>query len=600
MKALEATFAGDTKSLKATDFKITNTANNIVYAVQDVTVDANDATKVTLTTYMAMNDGKDYTVEYDGTSQKFTATNGTVTSLKLEKTQIDTATETVITAAAIDANGVIVGEYTNGSKVTMTFNVANGYVAGDKLYLNKAGDTATVDLVYHKGTYDTNGVEETIEVKGLVITAVDPAAVTVTGWNAKVCATTGAAFDTLTESKIAVGDTKYVYVQYTKSDKTKVVDLTAAGANYTVESSNKDALIVKDTSRLSNGEIAVYGAKEGTSYIIVKDAKANVVATFPITVVSARKAASIELDKYSISLSKAINETATVKVTVKDQYGDAMTLGSSDVAVKTMTYNNGTTTVSTSTAFDTTTGSAISIDSAKAENVSATTPATYVLKVTAKNLVKTLTVSVKTASVGTKTSYAFEMSANSADAVIKADAKADTVVTGYVYQLNDNVKTAALTSAAIKVELKDAKGVTSSAISLNDSDGKISIQVNNIDAGTKLAAGTYTVVVTPVAGTNGPSFTRTFVVSDSQPTVTAKRIAESDTTDAKNCFEFYYEGKKIDSPTVVLKDAAGNEIDSDANGTYAVDSADVTFDLVSGESIKLVQNVKIGLTVTKN
>lgn len=55
---LEATFAGDTKSLKAGDFKITNTSNNVVYAVKDVTVDAKDATKVTLTTYMEMKDAK--------------------------------------------------------------------------------------------------------------------------------------------------------------------------------------------------------------------------------------------------------------------------------------------------------------------------------------------------------------------------------------------------------------------------------------------------------------------------------------------------------------------------------------------------------------
>lgn len=341
---LEATFAGDTKSLKTGDFKITNTSNNVVYAVKDVTVDAKDATKVTLTTYMEMKDAKEYTVEYDGTTQKFTATDGVVVSLGLDKTQIDAATETEIKAETKDANGVVLGTYTYGNaKVTMTVNVTNGYMTGTKLFLNKAGDTATVDLTYHKGTYDTTGKEEVIEQKGITVTAVDPEKVTVAGWAVKVGAA-NSTFDKVTETKLAAGDTKTAYVQVTNSKNEKSVDLSA----YTVESSNKDALILGAVDP-KKGTIEVIAVKEGTSYILVKDAKTGaVVTTLAVNVVAARKPSSIELDKPAVTISKSINETVAVKVTVKDQYGEALTVANEKV--ETLSYTANGTTVNTNRA----------------------------------------------------------------------------------------------------------------------------------------------------------------------------------------------------------------------------------------------------------
>ena len=579
---LAATFAGNTKALKATDFKITNTSNNVVYAVKDVTVDAKDATKVTLTTYMEMKDAKEYTVEYDGTTQKFTATDGTVVTLGLDKTTIDAATETEIQAQAKDANGVVVGTYKYGdAKVTMTVNVTNGYMTGTKLYLNKAGDTATVDLTYHKGTYDTTGKEEVIEQKGITVTAVDPEKVTVAGWAIKI-GDAGKTFDKVTETKIAVGDSKTAYVQVTNSKNEKSVDLSA----YTVESSNNDALIIT-SSDLKKGTIALQAVKEGTSYILVKDAKTGaVVTTLAVTVSAARKASSIELDKTAVSLSKTINEDTDVVVTVKDQYGEKLPLA--DTSVKTLSYKNASgTTVTNNTDYD---AVAVSTTDGKA-NVTAKNVGTYVLKFNANGLSRTLNVSVVAADMTATTSYAFEMSDNKADAVITADATAEAKITAKVFQLNGGVKSDKVT--AINATLKKADGTTVAG-GATVVGGVVTVAVNNFTTGAKLAAGTYTLTVAPTdTDSKIPTFTRNIVITDSQTAVTVKRVSESGTS-VSACFEFYLNGEKL--TTTSAKFFYGNtDVTSETGKTTPVTKAVIKYNV--GSHV-VEQTVNIGLTVT--
>ena len=58
---LVATIDGATKNIKASEVTI-KTPDNVVLPVKSVSVDSKDATKVTLTTFSDMNDGKEYTV----------------------------------------------------------------------------------------------------------------------------------------------------------------------------------------------------------------------------------------------------------------------------------------------------------------------------------------------------------------------------------------------------------------------------------------------------------------------------------------------------------------------------------------------------------
>ena len=578
---LAATFAGDTKSLKAGDFKITNTSNNVVYAVKDVTVDAKDATKVTLTTSMEMKDAKEYTVEYDGTTQKFTATDGTVVTLGLDKTTIDAATETEIQAQAKDANGVVVGTYKYGdAKVTMSVNVTNGYMTGTKLYLNKAGDTATVDLTYHKGTYDSTGKEEVIDVKGITVTAVEPEKVTVAGWAVKIGAS-GSKFDKVTETKLAVGDTKTAYVQVTNSKDKKSVDLSA----YTVESSNKDAFIIGKTD-LVNGQIEVIAVKEGTSYILVKDAKTGaVVTTLAINVVAARKASSIELNKTAVTISSSIEEVATVKVTVKDQYGEVVPVANQKI--ETLSYTANGTTVNNKKTYD----SAVfnSGDSTYTFTSKDIEAGTYVVKISANGLSRTTNVTVVSADPKAAVSYAFEMSDNKADAVITADTKKNATITAQVFKLNGGVKSEVVNDVEATLTAPDGTETKLTP----DAKGVVTVKVNDISSGEKLAAGTYKLAVAPTAKDSKiPTFTRNIVITDTQAAVSVKRVAE--TGDSVNaCFEFYLNGEKL-AVTAVYKYGKEN-VTSVTGKTTPVTTAEITYKL-GDNTVK--QTVNVGLSVT--
>ena len=594
LTTVEAVITGDTKNLKTSDFTITNTSNNVVYAVKEVAVDAKDATKVTLTTYMDMKDAKEYTVVFDGTTKKFTATDGVVAKVGLDKTQVDAATETEIKAVAMDAQGVVVDSKAYGdTKLSMTVNVTNGYMTGTKLYLNKAGDTATVDVTYHKGTFDSTGKEEVIENKGIVVTAVAPETVTVAGWAVKIASDNTKTFDTAVETKIAAGDTKTAYIQITNSKNEKSVDLT----NYTLESSNKDALIVTQNSDKTTGKATLQAVKEGTSYIVVKDKKGAVVTTLPVTVVAARKATSIALDKTDVTLSNKIAETAEIKITVKDQYSEDMSIAEAPT-FKTLTYTNvAGTTVNTDRTFDSLTPA--SSNTKFTVSSSGVEAGTYVVKVTANGLARTFTVNVVTTSATDKISYAFDMATTTADAVITKTATDDTKLTAKVYKLNAGVKTGVLGASNFTVKMKDSKGNDAKLGSDNaataTADG-VEIKVNDRTNGYKLAAGTYTLTVTSKenADNNKPvyEFTRNIVITDSQSKVSVKRINET-ATSVGACFEFYLEGKKI-NPTVKYFNGT-TDITAATGTTVPVTTAEVTY---TYDSNTVIQTVNIGLTVT--
>ena len=535
-----------------------------------------------------MTDGKDYNVELDGVVKSFTATDGTVVSVGLEKTEIVAATATKINAVVKGANDVVLDTitYPGNGTVTVSINVTNGYTTADSLYLNNVGDTATVDVVYHTGKYDANGNETgNVEAKGIVVTAVAAEVITVNNWAVKVGNASATAFDKVTETKLAVGDTgKAAYIQTTNSKNEKSSNI----ADYVIETSNKDALLV-NVVNATTGEITLTPIKEGTSYLLVKDSKGNVVTTLPIVISAARKATTLELNKTSVTLSKTISETSDIEFTLKDQYGEKLAAPGS-VDLKTLTYNNGTTTVNTDTTFDAPgaglTNGKYTVDSTVAA------AGTYVVKATISGLSQTFTVVIKTAPAETATnvSYALDMTASTADAVIKADATANTEITATVYKLVGGVKASAITSGAINVTLKNSKGEAQS-VSVAPS-GEIKITVANISTGAKLATGTYTLSISGKTGTTVPTFTRNIVITDTQSAVTVKRVAESGAT-VNACFEFYYEGTKITPDSVDYKNPAGGSVSS--TGAIAVGSAEVTFK-VGTNTVK--QTVNIGLTVT--
>ena len=183
---IEAVIAGDTKDLKAGDFKVTNTATNATVAVKTVTAKKNVADTFVIETFGEMTDAKDYSVEYDGTVVKFTATDGAVAKVGITTKEIPAASATEVKATTLDKNGVVLKYFgidegnTSKGYATSEVKFAKGYQDGSKLYLPAVGDTATVKVTYHTGTFGTDGKETGNIEDTFTVSAVDPSLVNLT------------------------------------------------------------------------------------------------------------------------------------------------------------------------------------------------------------------------------------------------------------------------------------------------------------------------------------------------------------------------------------------------------------------------------------
>ena len=333
-----ATVAGDTKDLKAGDFKVTNTATNATVAVKAATADKKDPSKVTIETFTEMKDAKEYTVVYDGVTVKFTATDGTPSKVGLDTAQIPAASKTKVQATLADVNGVILGrtdlDNSNTSKgqVTSAVTLTKGYQDGTNLYLPAVGDTATVKVTYHTGTFGTDGKEAGNIEDTFTVTAVDPSLV---NYNFAVTIGTNPAWTAASfkaNDKIAMGGAdKDAYFRITKDDGTEIA--AENYADYTVESADKTKLIVNNTKLASSSTgVKVHGVAEGTTYILVKKDD-KTVASLPVTVQGKPVAQTLELSTTSVTVATGASVAENVKLTLKDQYGDAMNITDTAVAV---------------------------------------------------------------------------------------------------------------------------------------------------------------------------------------------------------------------------------------------------------------------------
>jgi len=319
---LTATVTGNTKNLKPTDFVVKNETTNVVYPVSKVSVDSKDASKVTLTLFSELKDAATYDVTLDGITKTFVASDGKVASIALDTATIPYATETEVKLVSKDANGVIVKEMKlDETDANYSFTIdpkGNGYTNGSKLYLNKIGDTAEATIEYKTGKYDQNGKPEgNIGPNKVTITAADQA--TVNGFAVRIDAA-GKKFDKAKDTnKIAKGETKVAYIKITDANGKEVSDYN----NYSVESSDKASLMVSGSLAADPHCVYITAVKNGAAYLLIKKDN-KIVGSVAIDVVAERTVATLELDKYSVTVSKSadLKNAIPVKATVKDQYGD--------------------------------------------------------------------------------------------------------------------------------------------------------------------------------------------------------------------------------------------------------------------------------------
>ena len=514
---LTATVTGNTKNLKATDFAIKSEATNVVYPVSKVTVDSKDASKVTLTLFSELKDAATYDVTLDGITKTFVASDGKVASIGLDTATVPYATETEVKLVSKDANGVIVKEMKlDETDANYSFTIdpkGNGYTNGSKLYLNKIGDTAEATIEYKTGKYDQNGkAEGNIGPNKVTITAADQAAVN--GFAVRIDAT-GKKFDKAKDTnKIAKGETKAAYIKITDANGKEISS--SEYAKYSVETSDKTALMVSGSLASDSHYVTITAVKNGAAYLLIKKDN-KVVGSVAIDVVAERTVATLELDKYSVTVSKSpfLKNAIPVKATVKDQYGD-------DIDA-TLTVECLSTDVKNLKAANVTSSIYYTYDGKKTVTFNYTADVgNYVYKISYKKdgkevVAKTVSVAVKT--VDSSKVNGWRIDVNNVDLKVDKDNKDAKNVVIKVIGTNDGVDAKEATINSCEVKDKDGKKVTTTT-----SGSAIVVKaVTTATSGSAIVAtkvlpvGTYSVKAT-VTGTDGKDviLTTSFTVKDTQ------------------------------------------------------------------------------------
>ena len=590
----ESTIVGTTKNIKPSEITMKNTETNVVVPVKAVSVDSKDATKVTLTTFANVTDGKTYEVTLDGTTQTVVATNGKIETVNVNKATIPYATETEIKLVSKDVNGVIIDEVAYGkqdsSKYDFSLSTSNGYVNGSKLYLNKIGDTATAEVTYKTGKYDANGKPEGNITSGkLTITAVDQASVN--SYDVKI-AKAGKKFDKVAANKqIAVGETSAntAYFQIKDVDNNEISYYT----DYTVESSDNSILMVDDAS-IADKEAVLTPVKAGTAYLLIKKNN-TIVGSVAITVVAEKAVTTMSVDKASVALSTHLAKPGTVTASFKDQYGadikgDADKVSVSCLSTSADKVKTDDVTANASSKYFSVAQNGNNV--AVTFNVANVTKGSYVYKIAYMKdgkevCAKTVNVNVQTPADPGKGSVSYALNVNTAkvDTLVddnhnnKAGTNYDVTVDiteligGVPYATlkpNDTIadgKTGAdvttVESIVYKVVDKDGKAIFDDVTKVNNvtnaaiqaANGKLTVNTvsfSAISAQKNLAKGTYTVtaVIKTKKGTNDPvksTFTTSFVVEDSQPAGEVSRVKDTVAGGtikamAEAAFKYVYEG----------------------------------------------------------
>ena len=558
-----ATFAGDTSKLDKKDITITNTANNVVYPVKAISVAADKKT-VTIDTFSEMNDAKEYSVKYDGTEVKFTATDGVVADVALDKTTIVKGSAgSVVKAQFLDKNNIVVKEFTlsdakSEGSVDYSFTENKGYTDGDKLVLLNTGDTATAEVTYHTLKYDqTTGAETGKITKKITVTAVEDDATlsdfnytindkaTLVNWNNEV----------KTNNKLAYGDTAYAFIYIKNSNGDDVT------SQYKVESSDNSVLLLAKQDLQSSGDfkgstgVEVTGVKAGSAYINVLNADGKVIKSLPVVVQDIRKLTTVKCDDITVTNTSHVNNVDSAKFEAYDQYGKKTDISSIDTTIVSAPSKDATNTKGKSA------NAFVTLDGHDKYKVDATNlkEGTYSVKIEAstvdsncdKNVKVSRIVNIKVVSVDTTkdaASYKLNVSTAKTDLAVAYGTSESDILDKKVTATVDKYIKGAKVEADIqnKITIKNPDGTTVStngAIKFYTTSGSAITLADNIKTGT------YKVETTFNNKGKDVTFSTTFVVENTQSKAIAKidKKNQSGST-AKDILtsvlEYSYEGVK--------------------------------------------------------
>ena len=546
-----ATVAGNTKDLKPADFTFVNVATKANVAIKSVAVDKKDATKVVITTFAELKDGKEYAVTLDGTTKNVTVTDGKVASVSVTPTEIPYGVETTIGLVAKDANGVLIAQSDDNGNVPagyeITLTTKTGYANGNKLYLTNKGDTATAKAVKHSYKYENGKEIETVESGDVTITAVDYSAFS--GFAVRLQSGSATKFDEAKDGNtMAVNSHASAFVKITDANGKEVTP--AVYAKYSLASSDAGVLMISGSFAGQSSAIRLDALKTGTAYILVKDLNGNVVASLPIVIQDEAHPTTLTADKTAAVVSKTLSgDTAVVNLSAKDQYDKKFDINSNVTVKCTATSAKNLTAKLVNDAagtYFTVSNGTVTFANAAAEGTYAY-EIKYTKNVAGKDFTTNsvyVTVEVKNANANAAVDYKLEAAATTVDTTIDAQHKTAITVPVKMYEVKGGVKTGVVTGSLVdyKVE-KDGKTVstTTAAISgtgvgfqKDDTDNQLIVCALGINgtAATKLAAGKYTITASVTNGTQKYTRTVDITVTDNQakviPNVKKTSVAVAD------------------------------------------------------------------------
>ena len=632
---IDVVILGDTKDMKASDFVITNNATHATTVVKSVAAKKNVTDTYTLETYTGMTDAKEYTVEFAGAKTTFTATDGTVAKVGLSTVEIAAATVAPIKMTTLDKDGIVLS-YTdlNNSdkskgKVTADVKLTKGYTSGTNMYLPSVGDTATVKVTYHTGTFGTDGKEAGNIEDTFTVTAIDPSlinlnyAVTV-GDTTFTPAWTANSFKANTNVKL--GAERYAYFYIKDENNVEISDYTA----YTVESADKTKLLVTE-GKLSNKTtaVAVKGVAEGSTYVLVKKA-GKVVASLPVSVVAKPVATTLDLDKTSVTVALSADVDQNVKLTLKDQYNDEMTITGLDIALLGKPNDKSD---DIKSAID---GSAKNKVVVNAKSITSKDDnyGTYTFKLTAKNGTQSIdrTLAVNVVKKDAVQSYELMMNQSEVDTTISAGTDANFDITIKVAEMANGAAVEEYSASDVEYTITNAKNetiakvgkslsakdvTTGAAVSANISDNNLTVNTvskttsgSNISSYVKnLSAGQYNVTakftIPAVGKTPAKDVTcvGSFTIKDTQDTKVTYEIPDYDFASKtvavafadKTLVKVFYDGVEQYLSTADIDKVHGTAL---TNGGAYVKTVDVYVTL-SGTSKKVLVPVTINHVIEK-
>ena len=570
---LTATVAGDTKNLKASNFTVKSEATNVVYPVSKVTVDSKDASKVTLTLFSELKDAATYDVTLDGITKTFVASDGKVASIALDKATIPYATETEIKLVSKDANGVVVKELKYGeadASYDFTINTnGNGYTNGSKLYLNKVGDTATAEITYKTGKYDQNGKPEgNIGPNKVTITA--SAQSEINNFAVRID-DTAKKFDKAKDTnKIAVNETKAAMFKIQNADNQEISDY----SKYTFESSDKSVLMLADNKvSATYNSIGITALKNGTAYILVKKDD-KVVGSVAIDIVAERAVATLELDKYGVTLSKNLaSDSKTVNVTLKDQYGDKWS-GDYNLNIECLSTDAKDSNNKTLAAKDVngvTYYNTVAKTDKKVTFVNSAAKGNYVYKISYKKdnkeiAAKTVSVAVKQTDSTKISAYRLDVDNSNVDMKVDNDNKDTKTI---------NVKMIGVADGVDKTVVSDAKYTVKKADGTVIFAGKYGAETTTNTAITVKADGVLEVTPVKVATTSGSALATKQLDAGTYTVIAEKEVTENTSTKTVTISTQF---TLSDSQAKADVEVKNEKVDANTVGSMLADAIIVTFD----------------------